>query len=46
MLNPIQGSRPKRLQRLNVIGEQRQPDWKHPHTRDRQKPEDAANGQQ
>jgi hypothetical protein len=46
MFDPIQNSGPERSQGPHVIGEQRQADRKHPQSRNRQKPKNAANGQQ
>jgi hypothetical protein len=46
MFDPIQSSGPERSQWLHVISEQRQADRKHPQSRDREKPKNAANRQQ
>jgi hypothetical protein len=46
MFDPIQHSGSQRSQETNVISEQRQADWQHPQSRDRQKPKNSTNGQQ
>jgi hypothetical protein len=42
-LDPIERAAAERPQWLHVVGEQRQTDWKHPQSGNRQKPENAAN---
>jgi hypothetical protein len=44
--DPIERSAPERSQWFHIIGEQRQTDRKHPQSRDRQKPENAADREQ
>jgi len=44
--DPIKSSTPERSQRRHVFGEQRQTDWEHPQSGDRQKPEYAATCEQ
>jgi len=46
MFDPIQSSGPERSQGPNVIGEKRQADWKHPQSRERKKPKNAAHRQE
>jgi hypothetical protein len=44
--DPIKCSTPERSQWRHVLGEQRQADWKHPQSGDRQKPEYATGCEQ
>jgi hypothetical protein len=46
MLDPIQSSGPERPQAVDIVGEERQADWKHPQSNHRQKPKKAAKCQQ
>jgi hypothetical protein len=42
MFDPIQDSRPERPQRPHILGEERQADWKHPESHDRQESKKPA----
>jgi hypothetical protein len=45
-LDPIESAAAERTQWPHVIGEQRQTDWKHPQSDNRQEPENTANCEQ
>jgi hypothetical protein len=43
---PVQNARPQRSQRRRVIGKQRETEWQHPESDQREKPQDPAKCQQ
>ena len=46
MFHPVQNARPKRSQQRNVIREQRETEWKHPETDQREEAEDPSKREQ
>jgi hypothetical protein len=44
--DPIKSSASERSQWFHIFGEQRQTEWKHPQSGNRQKPENPANSEQ